>query len=150
MAGDANYVELFKRLPSSGVKETPSRLSRLRRKVNKLLGRPSTSEVGILSTILSSLAVQTEAKLNQTIDKVVVTTPFFPALTDKDLNDALEYAGLRSWLVYPLPYPKMIYTSNAAFAGNGQGLCTHWDHLYACHDELEEGLIPRHRLFSVR
>ena len=113
------------------------------------LGRPSTKTVGILSDLITDLATATKQHLNLPLEKVVVTTPGFPALSSEDLNDAIEYAGLESWLTYPLPYPEMLYTQNAAYAGNGMGLCRYWEHIYACLDEVEEGKLPAQNVYAV-
>jgi len=98
---------------------------------------------------LSSLQAVTEAQLQQTLDRVVVTTPQFPGLTREDLQDAIEYAGLRSWLEYPLPYPTMLYAPNAAYAANGHGLCKERTSLYACLEEAEDEDIPLEQVYAV-
>ena len=76
-------------------------------------------------------------------------TPDLPALIREDLHDAIEYAGLRSWLIYPIPYPSMLYTANAAFAGSGRGLCHQWWDIDACQDEVMDSDIPLERLSAV-
>ena len=98
---------------------------------------------------MSSLRAITETRLGQDLDRVVVTTPQFPALTRDDLEDAIEYVGLSSWLRYPLPYPTSLYAPNAAYAANGHGLCKEWENLYACLEEAEEGEIPLEQVFAV-
>jgi len=102
-----------------------------------------------VSELLSSLRAVTEAQLEQTLDRVVVTTPQFPGLIREDLQDAIEYAGLRSWLDYPLPYPIMLHTPNAAYAANGHGLCKERTNLYACLEEAEDGDIPLEQVYAV-
>lgn len=136
------YVELLTHLSQSTV--TPTR-SRLQHRLNKLLGRPATTNVGIISGLLSSLRGEVESQLNHQLDRVVVTTP---ALTREDVEDAIQYAGLRSWLEYPLPFPAMLYSSNAAFVASGQGLCKELDNLYACMEEVD-GDVPRETVFAV-
>ena len=124
-------------------------LQRYLRRINKSLGRPPTKDIGTLSELISSLRAAVELQLNQTLDRVVVTTPQFPGLTKDDLRDAIEYAGLKSGLEYSLPYPAMLYAPNAAFAANGRGLCKEWRNLYACLEEAEEGEIPSENVHTV-
>jgi len=143
------YVERLTHLSQSTVTPTRSRLQQLLRRLNKLLGRPATTNVGIISELLSSLRGEVESQLNHQLDRVVVTTPQFPALTREDVEDAIQYTGLRSWLEYPLPYPAMLYSSNAAFVASGQGLCKELDNLYACMEEVEDGDVPRETVFAV-
>lgn len=144
------YIDLLTRLAQLPSPPQSSPWSRSLRRLNKILGRPATKDVGILSTLIGSLATTTANELNRTLNRVVVATPDLPALTSEDLNDAIEYAGLESWLVYPIPYPKMLYTANAAFAGSGRGLCNEWWNIYACQDEAMDGDIPMERVFAVR
>lgn len=68
-------------------------------------------------------------ELKQRLDRVVVATPQFHALTREDLQDAIEYAGLRSWLECPIPYPTIFYSPNTAYAANERGLCKEWDNI---------------------
>jgi hypothetical protein len=124
-------------------------LQRYLRRLNKLFGRPSTPDVGTISVLVSHLRDEVESRLNHTIDKVVVTTPQFPGLTKEDLEDAIQYAGLKSWLEYPLPYPTMLHAQNAALAGNGQGLCKELNNIYACLEEAEDGGFPLEQVFAV-
>jgi hypothetical protein len=69
------------------------------------------------------------------LDRVVVTTPLLPALTQDDLNDALEYAGLRTWLLNYALFPKRLSESRAYYAGTGNGLCKTYQDLFECWDE---------------
>jgi len=143
------YLDLLYRLFLSSKTPYPSTLQRYLRRLKKYLGRPVTKDVGIVSNLLSSLRAVTEAQLEQTLDRVVVTTPQFPDLIREDLQDAIEYAGLRSWLDYSLPYPTMLYAPNAAYAANGQGLCKERENLYTCLEEAEDGDIPLEQLYAI-
>ena len=105
--------------------------------------------MGTISALISDLRDEAEARLNHALESVVVTTPQFPGLTKEDLEDAIQYAGLKSWLKYPIPYPEMLYAQNAAFAGNGQGLCKELDNIYACLEEADDGDIPLEQFFAV-
>lgn len=143
------YRELLHRLSLLAKAPQTTTWQRYLRQLNKRLGRPATKDVGVLSELLFSLRSVTEAQLKRTLDRVVVTTPQFPALTREDLQDAVEYAGMKSWLDYPLPYPTMLYAPNAAYAANGRGLCQEWRNLYACLEEAEDGDIPLEQVFAI-
>ncbi|KAL9066357.1 MAG: hypothetical protein Q9157_007168 [Trypethelium eluteriae] len=145
----SEYTALLTKLSLTTHSPSSNFVSRIRRRLNKRLGRPATPAVGILSTLLSTLHASTEAHLSSSLDRVVVTTPQFPGLTREDVQDAIEYSGLRSWLEYPLPYPTMLYALNAAYAGNGRGLCKQWRDPYACWEEAEEGEIPLETVLGV-
>lgn len=141
--GSDDYDRLLQRLSQSIKLPESSLIDRWRRKLNKRLGYPATADVGTISGMLTSLRTAAEHHLGSPLDRVVVTAPQFPALTSQDIKDAIENAGLRSWLVYPFPYPAQLYTLNAAYAANGRGQCTNWRDVYACWDEVEEGeLLP--------
>jgi hypothetical protein len=135
--GTQDYNDLLSRLSVSSSVPEQSSLERWHRRLNKRLGRPATADVGTLSAMLASLRQATEQELVVSLDRVVLTAPQFPGLTREDLADAIEYAGLRSWLEYPLPYPTMLYVLNAAYAGNGHGLCKEWKDVYACWEEAQ-------------
>jgi hypothetical protein len=144
------YLDLLQRLSLSTEVPKPSLLDRYLRRLNKYLGRPATKAVGTLSELISSLRNATEAHLNQTLSRVVVATPQFPGLTREDVEDAVEYAGLRSWLEYPILYPGMLHSPNAAFAASSRGLCKDWRNLYACLEEATDGDIPLERVYGIR
>lgn len=145
--GSAEYLAMMQRLSKATSKPGGGLYRRYLRRLNKALGRPATQDVGILSSVLSELKAAAEKQLSTPIDRVIVTSPGFEALTTEDLNDALEYAGLRSWLIYPLPYPTRISEANAAFAANGNGLCKRYTNLYECQDEYED--MPLHQVYAV-
>lgn len=87
------------------------------------LGHPATKDVGTLSDMLSSIRDHVEGQVGAKLGRVVVSTAQFPALTEEDLQDALEYIGLRSWLDRDLPHSKMLHAPNAAYAASGRKLC---------------------------
>ena len=142
------YTTLLTKLSQSTHPPTSNPFSRAIRRLNKRLGRPSTPTVGTISSLLSALRASTGSYLS-TLDRIVVTAPQIPGLSREDLQDAIEYSGLRSWLDYPLPYPSMLYTLNTAYAGNGIGLCKQWRDIYACWEEVEEGEIPLQTVLGV-
>ncbi|MCJ1265187.1 hypothetical protein MMC22_005062 [Lobaria immixta] len=145
--GSDEYLAMMQRLSKFTAKPRESLYQRYLRRLNKALGRPATQDVGILSSVLSKLKAETENQLSTSIDRVVVSTPRFEALTEEDLHDALEYVGLRSWLIYSVPYPDRMSEAHAAFAGNGNGLCKQYTNLYECQEEYED--MPHHRVYAV-
>ncbi len=140
-----DYVELIRRLnrPPS----TESNYSRFQRWLNKKLGRPASRDVGIISNLITELKKSTELSLSKSLDRVTVTAPLLQALTVEDLTDAIEYAGLRSWLIDPYPYPQRLSELSAVFAANGNGLCTRYRNTYDCEDETEE--MPLHTVYFI-
>jgi hypothetical protein len=66
----------------------------------------------------------TKDALDMPNDQVVVAAPFSPALTRENINDAIEYAGLRSWhFIDHFYFLGPLGESRAVFASNGDGLC---------------------------
>jgi len=97
---------------------------------------------------MSRLYEATRAALDMPNDHVVVTAPFFPALTREDANDAIEYAELRSWHVGDTPtYPGPLGESRAVFAANGDGLCPTPQNIYTCRSEGY--YMPKHTVYYV-
>ena len=115
------------------------------RRLNKYLGRPPTPDVGTLSKLISQLRVETEALLGSSIRVIVVTRPHFDALTDEDLNEAIEYVGLQD-LLGPR-FPSNLAEMSAAFAANGNGLCDDYTNEDSCDDDVER--MPLHQVFAV-
>ena len=72
----------------------------------------------------------------------MVAAPPISGLPDKDLQDAVEYAGLHSWLAPVQPqagmYPTRLREDHAVFAAEGSGLCIDYKNLFACWDEAAE------------
>jgi 2-phospho-L-lactate guanylyltransferase (CobY/MobA/RfbA family) len=56
----------------------------------------ATADVEVLASLSIMLKSAALDALAQLIDRVAVTQPSIPALTQEDLKDALEYAGIRS------------------------------------------------------
>lgn len=106
--------------------------------VNKKLNYPTTPDVSILSTLLADLKDATERELSQPLARVAITTPSIPALTPEDINDALEYVGLASWMGEPEFYPSRIVEADAVNAATGHGLCSNYKDLFSCWDDFDE------------
>ncbi|KAL9618666.1 MAG: hypothetical protein Q9160_006633 [Pyrenula sp. 1 TL-2023] len=151
--GTEDYCSLLTRLSKQPNDETPScnRLCRLQRNLNKYLGRPATPDVGTIAVLLKDLKWATEQVLGEPIDPdtqyVAVSVPPITAFADYDIDDAMEYAGLRSWKTEAFPYPYKLESAPMAYAGSGQGLCEDYLDLYTCWDEIWE--MPVHYVFAV-
>jgi hypothetical protein len=72
------------------------------------------------------------------LDKIVVTAPLLPALTWMDLNDAVENAGLQSWLVDFMSFPKTFSELRAQYAGQGEGPCESFRDMFHQEERDEE------------
>ena len=126
-------------------KSTRTFLDRQRRWLNKKLGRPATQDVGTLSEMILSLKTATEEEIKRPMDRVVVAVPLLLALTDEDIDDALEYSRLRPIMVDGVT--SRLGEADALFAANGKGLCKNHKNNFACQDEAESR--PLHQVFTV-
>lgn len=138
------YKDLIVRL-SSSPKPSPYLINWPRRWLNKQLGWPSTRDVGILSSLIVDIKNATEAKLGIRLDKIVLAQPRFPALTAEDMGDAIEHAGLQSWLhlaaygstseYHP---PIQLSENRAALAAHGIRLCQEYGSYQVCIEGLSD------------
>jgi len=117
------------------------------RLINKARGRPATPEVRVISTLLSKIKNETEKHLSMTLDKVAIAIPRLDGLTREDINDALEYAGLQSWIGEEDTNRWWTSEATAAFGEYGNGLCENYRHVYDCEDEDQD--LPWHRVYAV-
>ncbi|KAF5557650.1 chitinase [Fusarium phyllophilum] len=144
------YAALMKRLASSPPPSPLSRWEKLRRSLNKKIGRPATPDVGIIASMLVSLRDVTSTAVTSPMDRVAVSHSQIQGLAEPDLWDALEYAHMRPWVaaglprpkvVLPLPlaggYPSRLLESYAVFAGHGKGLCKHYKNFWQCEEEQD-------------
>jgi len=121
--------------------------ARAKRRWNKLLGRPSTPEVGTIAKLVENLRFVVEDKLEPiSMKKVLITIPYLPGLSYEDLQDAAEYAGL-TLLTTHKNIPDQVSEVSAAFAGSGHGLCEHYDDLDSCEDE--EADMPYSQILAL-
>ena len=66
VTAQSEYTDLFLRLAQLASRPQPWPWSRHLRRMNKKLGRPATKDVGVLSTLIESLAKSTTQELNRT------------------------------------------------------------------------------------
>lgn len=122
--------------------------ARVKRWIRRQLGRPATQEVAIIGQFIRQLSESSQSKLPETIDKVVLSAPLYPALTQRDMNDAIVYAGLRSWLKVPVPYPEKFAASRTAFGTTGYGECKHYQGIGECPEDWEDLPIEPEHIIS--
>ncbi|KXX75399.1 hypothetical protein MMYC01_208133 [Madurella mycetomatis] len=112
-----------------------------RRSMNKKLGRPATPDVGTLAGMLMILRDTVSRALASPLDSIAVSHPPISGLAAYDLSDALEHAGLQSWLTSEPAeaglYPARLTEAHAVFAAYGQGLCNNYKDLFECWEEEE-------------
>ena len=103
------------------------------RRLNRLLGQPESKEVKIISEQLSLLQTGTEALLDRTVDRVMVSYPPLRGLWEDDVVDAIRHTGLDH-----IPFSEdtnTVSSARAAIAANGLGMCDHYTDPLACWDE---------------
>lgn len=142
--GDSEYNALMVRFSQSTSSPDSNLWDRLRRRTNKLLGRPATVDVGTLSNVLTRLRKEAEKYSNIAITSVVVVMPNFRGIQQEDLDDAIEYAGLKSLMG---TFPSRIPETQAAYAGNQFGLCINYVHPLKCEEEEEN--MPLEQVLAV-
>jgi hypothetical protein len=107
----------------------------MRRRLNKHCGLPSTPEVGTIAALLNQLRITIDDKLGPgCCKKALPAIPSLPGLSEEDLYDAMEYAGLVMLSTHKHTTSVASETS-ASFAGMGYGLCGHYDNVDACDNE---------------
>lgn len=133
------YQELVLRLSQGSPPPRVQGLPFWKRWVKKKLGQPRTPDVEILGRFIEKLSQASSAALQgHRIDRISLALPLFPGLTHHDINEAIEYAGLRSWHVFEIPYPRVLSESRAAFGANGYGLCQYYKNIYECQEEWND------------
>ncbi|WPB02509.1 uncharacterized protein RHO25_007145 [Cercospora beticola] len=138
------YTSLMLQL-STAPEDQATYSSRLQRRLNKFRGLPSTLNVGIIGSMIRRVKQETEAKLKITLDQahIVVTHPLLPGLSHEDIGDAIEFAGLKSWLHKPnidSIQPKVLIESRATFGANGYNLCSGYTNVHICQEENLEDM----------
>lgn len=147
VATTPDYVALMARLANSSESPRhPGYWENWRRSINKRLGRPATPDVGILAEMFIALrdaVASAHGPGAAPVDKVAVSHPPIKGLAAHDLLDALEYAGLGSWLAHHEnrqagTYPERLTEAHAVFAAHGLGLCNDYKNLFECWEEEEQ------------
>ena len=118
---------------------------RAKRKRNKSRGLPATEDVGTIASIIIQLRNVTELHLGQNITAAVAAIPHLPGLTGEDLQDAMEYAGLKMLRSYNFYLD--VDEVRAAYAGLGNGLCQNPKDIKSCEDEEID--MKNHQVLSI-
>lgn len=147
--GDASYTALMRRLPMRLPRCIPLQFgtnweqlryhtSRALRSLNIFLGRPSTSEVGILASMVSQLLEATQAWLGDAnpIAGAVLSTPFDSRLKAEEILDLFDYLELQCLTDKYLLHP-VLGATYAAYADYGS---------YLCHNYLDAADCARENL----
>lgn len=102
----------------------------------KAAGLPTSSDVGELAKLITSLRSAVEARLDgRKISVAVGTIPHLAAMYEEDLADAFEYVGLIYLPQYPYWYGGIFPESGAVYTGNGFGLCSNYTDQASCDEE---------------
>lgn len=120
--------------PNNDWERFQQNLERARRKLNKSLGLPATKEVGTIATLLLQLRQITEERLGSPITSAVISRPMLPGLTAQDLDDAMEYAGMKILSSYNC-LGTYITSTSVAYAATNHGLCSNPADIESCEDE---------------
>lgn len=115
------------------------------RAVRKRLGFPASDDVGLLSELIQHLRKLTESSLGQSIDSVVVSFSRNVALYEEDINDAIEFAGLK--LLTGTSFHQQPHQLAVAYAGSGLGLCEHYNDAEKCQEE--ENRFAREQVLAI-
>lgn len=118
-----------------------------KRRMKKLLGRPSTPDVGTIASLIQPLLVNAQDKVTPLgIIRALVTIPDTPGLTHADLGDAMEHLGLTLISTHK-HIPSAVSELSAAYAGSNIGLCTHYADVDTCEDE--EADMPTSHILAL-
>lgn len=117
----------------------------LRKVARRLVGLPSTEDVGRLADAIRSLKEKTEETLGHKLNQVILTAPMLNQLCRKDIREAAEYVGLMPLMD---PYPSFSHDISAAYVGYGLGICEDYQNLTRCKEE-ERALPERNTLMVL-
>jgi hypothetical protein len=108
-------------------------LERAKRRLNKQRGLPATEDVGTIAGVLQQLFLRTNEVLGEKVTAAVIVRPNLPGLTNEDVDDAMEYVGLKTLTSYNSW--GHISEPAAAYGASGHGLCSKPEDIEACEDE---------------
>jgi hypothetical protein len=113
------------------------------------MGRPSTTEIGIIASFLSEIKAKMQEQTGLVVDQAVIAIPnLFEADNIQrqqfqlDLDEASTYAGIK-----PIFEPSWISAASAGIASQGWGLCSDYTDTLAC--EAEEETMPIETVLTV-
>jgi hypothetical protein len=100
----------------------------LRRCARKKIGRPASSDVAVIATLLKDIANIVEETIESPIS-ALISFPSLPGLYQEDIADAATYVGLRGLANGLAVHPHELV---AAYAGHGYGLCKSYNPVNRC------------------
>ncbi|KAH8879368.1 hypothetical protein GQ53DRAFT_854841 [Thozetella sp. PMI_491] len=111
---------------------------RLKRATNKLLLRPATLEVRIMAGMVSQLRAAAEDRLRHQVKRAALSSPYRVALTWEEIDDVFDFLWMTNlFRKEKSSAPEPQYTTRAAYAAYGYGLCENYTNTYACAKEEE-------------
>ncbi|KAF2223457.1 hypothetical protein BDZ85DRAFT_109699 [Elsinoe ampelina] len=108
--------------PCSARTMMESKLGEARQVLRHMLGLAPTSDIAVLSGMLTMLRKKVEAHLGHRITEAIPTWPRLANLSRIDLHDAMQHSGLN--IPASLDYSALQDESTAAFARYRLGFCT--------------------------
>lgn len=155
--GSAKYTSTIRRFVeqketknSQGTVEVTNILfDEIKRRWNRLLGRPSTTEIGIIASFLSEIKTKVQELTGLSVDQAVIAIPNLFE-TDNiqrqqfqlDVDEASTHAGIK-----PIFEPNWISAASAGVASQGWGLCSNYTDILTC--EAEEETMPIETVLTV-
>lgn len=111
------------------------------RLLNKLLGRPPTPETAVLAAMVSHVPDAARVWLGNdySVTAEVLSSPDRIRPTEEEVNDVFDYLGIKNLMDDEYVLTDM-YTTAAAYAGYGEGLCSTYIDVYE--REREECDLP--------
>ncbi|KAF2148847.1 hypothetical protein K461DRAFT_246983 [Myriangium duriaei CBS 260.36] len=156
--GDAPYTALLHDLYTGPQDRQPAHIdsnwekflyvkNRAQRHMNKLLGRPATPDTAVLAAMVFALLDETRKQMSgQPIVAAILSSPDHIRLTDEETKDIFDYLGIRNLMAEPDSLENL-YSTSAAYAGHGRGLCDSYTDAYAC--EKEEWYLPDQTVLHI-
>ncbi|KAL8947964.1 MAG: hypothetical protein Q9222_005802 [Ikaeria aurantiellina] len=157
--GDSAYTNLMRRLATGPQDRIPDRKlsnwekflyanSRAQRLLNKAIGHPANLETAILASLVSKLKNKVNEKLgpNRAVTAAIMSSPDHISLTAEEVTDIFDYLKMENLMAKPDTLEDL-YSTSAAYAGFGMGLCRNYSSVYAC--EQEELRFPMKTLLHL-
>ncbi len=109
------------------------------RRLNKIRGLPANENAGIIADVLTRLRAMVEETLGYSINAVGLAMPCLRGLPKADVEDAMEYAGLRFVQSHKYHWP--VSPETAADVVIGLRPCANPRDTEVCEDEEENILV---------
>ena len=124
-------------------------LDEVKRRLNRILGRPATPEIGVIANFLLKIKDEVRQKSGITIHDAVIATPnLFESDNvhrqqfQQDLDEASNNVGIK-----PVLSPSWISAFSAGATSQGWGICSSYTDVEKC--EAEEGKLRLETALTV-